>query len=101
VETCKTTLNVATEHRLEPYATFFSDCRAISRSYPGNDRRAHGVTTRQPNVAFAKITAKITLVPDQRSIVAEDDSGASFIYGEECPSAAGWRGVDPGPDPIL
>lgn len=49
---------------------------------------------------FAKITAKITLVPEERSIVAEDDSGASFIYGEECPSAAGWLGVDPEPDPI-
>jgi hypothetical protein len=50
---------------------------------------------------FAKITAKITLVPDERSIVAEDDSGASFSYDEEAPSAAGWLGVDPGPDPTL
>jgi hypothetical protein len=48
---------------------------------------------------FAKITAKITLVPDERSIFAEDDSGASFTYGEECPSAAGWLGVDTEPDP--
>ncbi|HEY0793169.1 MAG TPA: hypothetical protein VGD78_19045 [Chthoniobacterales bacterium] len=50
---------------------------------------------------FEKITAKITLIPDEQSIVAEDDSGASFAYGEQRPGAGACLGVDTGPNPSL
>jgi hypothetical protein len=53
---------------------------------------------------FAKITAKVALVPDERAMIAEGDCGASFTYGEdfryqgEPPSADEWLGVRPIPD---
>ena len=45
---------------------------------------------------FEKITAKVTLIPDEHSMAAEDDRGASFAYGEKRPGARAWLGVDTG-----
>ncbi|MBV9492130.1 MAG: hypothetical protein JO069_20745 [Verrucomicrobia bacterium] len=50
---------------------------------------------------FAKITERLTLVPDERALVAEDDQGASFTYGEtfsrpnRAASAREWLDVQP------
>ena len=50
---------------------------------------------------FAKITEKLRLVIYERAIVAEDDQGATFTYGEDFsyekhpPSAEEWLGVQP------
>jgi hypothetical protein len=57
-------------------------------------------------VDFARITAKVALVPDDAPMIAEDDTGASYDYGREgfplnrpTPCAAEWLGVTPKPDP--
>ena len=54
---------------------------------------------------YARIIAKVTLVPDRATMIAEDDSGASYNYGTEgfpqaspTPSAREWFGVTPKPD---
>lgn len=56
---------------------------------------------------FAKILAKVQLIPDDAPMIAEDDSGNHFNYGEEefpderpSPDAAEWLGVLPLPDPL-
>ena len=53
---------------------------------------------------FAKIAHKVELIADEATMVAEDDTGASYNYGEEGfpserpkPSAAEWLGVKPKP----
>ena len=50
---------------------------------------------------YARITAKISLIP-ANAVIAEDDSGASYDYGREgfpeespTPSAYEWFGVSP------
>jgi hypothetical protein len=50
---------------------------------------------------FARITAKVALIADEAPMIAEDDSGAKYNYGEEgfprerpTPSAADWLGVE-------
>ena len=52
---------------------------------------------------YARIIAKVTLVPDRVPMIAEDDSGATYNYGAEGfpqtspnPSAREWFGVVPG-----
>jgi hypothetical protein len=54
---------------------------------------------------LTRITAKITLVPDEAPMIAEDDSGAHYNYGEEgfpecAPDirATEWLGVRPKPE---
>ena len=54
---------------------------------------------------FARITEKIALVPDNAGMIAEDDSGARYNYGQEgfpkprpTPSADEWFGVFPKPE---
>lgn len=54
---------------------------------------------------YARITAKVALVPDNAPMIAEDDSGASYNYGAESfpethptPSAYEWFGVSPKPE---
>lgn len=54
---------------------------------------------------YASITAKVALVPDKASMIAEDESGASYNYGAEGfretspgPSAYEWFGVSPKPE---
>ena len=54
---------------------------------------------------YAKIEAKVALIPDDAPIIAENDSGMSYSYGDEgfpdkspTPSAAEWLGVHPLPD---
>lgn len=54
---------------------------------------------------FAQITAKIALIADDASMIAEDDAGGSYNYGDEgfppqfpSPSASEWLGVRPLPD---
>lgn len=51
---------------------------------------------------YAKIQAKVTLIEDGNSMVAEDDPGCSYDYGKEglpdhrpAPMAAEWLGVKP------
>lgn len=54
---------------------------------------------------YARIIAKVTLVPDRAPMIAEDDSGASYNRGAEgfpqaspTSSAREWFGVTPKPD---
>ena len=54
---------------------------------------------------YARIVAKVTLVADEAPIVAEDDLGGSYNYGQEgfpserpTPRAADWLGVTPRPE---
>ena len=54
---------------------------------------------------YARITSKVSLVPDEAPVIAEDDSGASYSYGKEgfpkrrpSPSAEEWFGVFPKPE---
>ncbi len=51
---------------------------------------------------YARIVAKVTLVADEAEMVAEDDMGGSYNYGQEgfpskrpTPQAAEWLGVTP------
>jgi len=54
---------------------------------------------------YAKITAKVTLIPDHAPMIAEDDTGASYNYGQDgfptpspVPPAREWFGVSPKPE---
>lgn len=54
---------------------------------------------------LAKIQAKIKLVAEDASMIAEDESGAQYDYGQEGfpserprPAAADWLGVKPPPE---
>jgi len=54
---------------------------------------------------YAKIVDKVALVADDVGMIAEDDSGARYDYGEEGfpkenpkPDAAEWLGVRPKPE---
>ena len=54
---------------------------------------------------YARITAKVALVADEAAMIAEDDQGGSYSYGQEgfpseCPTppAAEWLGVRPRPE---
>lgn len=54
---------------------------------------------------FAQITSRVELVADGASMIAEDDTGASYDYGREGfppegaePTAEEWLGVRPKPD---
>jgi hypothetical protein len=54
---------------------------------------------------YARITAKVSLTPDGSLAIAEDDTGASYNYGEEgfanespTPCAYEWFGVSPKPE---
>jgi hypothetical protein len=51
---------------------------------------------------YARIVAKIALIADEAPMVAEDDLGGSYSYGQEgfpkqtaIPNAADWLGVKP------
>jgi hypothetical protein len=55
--------------------------------------------------AYAQILAKVALVADEAAMVAEDDQGGSYSYGQEgfpserpAPRAAEWLGVRPRPE---
>jgi hypothetical protein len=54
---------------------------------------------------FARILSLVNLVADEASMIAEDDTGASYNYGEEgfpaelpSPSAKQWLGVRSKPE---
>ncbi len=54
------------------------------------------------NESFAKLTARLDLVPSESPMVAQDDDGNEYSYGEEgfpqkkpSPSAADWLGLQP------
>jgi hypothetical protein len=54
---------------------------------------------------FAQITSKIKFVADDAPVIAEDESGATYSYGQDgfpderpSPTAAEWFGVEPQPD---
>lgn len=54
---------------------------------------------------YAKIIAKVDLIPDDSGIIAEDDVGGSYSYGESGfppsrpdPPAKEWFGIKPKPD---
>lgn len=73
--------------------------------------RMHEMSLRDFDFLFtredlARISAKAALVPDEAPMIAEDDSGARYNYGEEgfperAPDirAAAWLGVRPKPEP--
>jgi hypothetical protein len=51
---------------------------------------------------YAKLTQKVQLIADEAPMVAEDDAGNSYSYGDEgfpskrsSPSARDWLGVEP------
>jgi hypothetical protein len=51
---------------------------------------------------YARITSKVSLIPDDAPVIAEDDTGASYNYGKESfpkrrpsLSAEEWFGVSP------
>jgi hypothetical protein len=72
--------------------------------------RMHEGTLRDLDSLFtkedlARIRERLALVPDEASIIAEDDSGAQYNYGQEgFPKrgpdirAADWLGVSPKPE---
>lgn len=73
------------------------------RAYPASlaDLRDHLFTPED----YAQIIARVALVEDQAGMVAEDDMGGSYDYGEEgfpderpSPCAAEWLGVHPQPE---
>ena len=52
--------------------------------------------------SFAKLTSRLELVPSESPVVAEDDDGNQYSYGEQgipekqpSPSAEDWLGVQP------
>src|SRR5688572_24138566 len=69
------------------------------RLWPGAlaDIRDHLLTPED----FAKVAAKLQLIPEDAPMIAEDDTGAMYNYGEEgfpnqrpTPRAIEWLGVD-------